>query len=208
MKLSVEQIKQVDEKLIDYGFTFMDQRLEILDHILCIVELKDHNTFEEAVTDVFIEQHEYLRIQKSLQWTNVIKQRAPLLKDIFMNPIFFVFWGLSFALYLLLPYNNYSELLTDWDIVPMALPIGAYIMYAYHLFVSKDKATSTFGVLFSTSFVNMFYLYIGIHLVRNLENLWSIVVLSFFTAITLMMYYLFFYYKSKNAKKFKLILNS
>ncbi|SEH83190.1 hypothetical protein SAMN02927937_01669 [Paenimyroides aquimaris] len=53
----------------------------------------------------------------------------------------------------------------------------------------------------------MFYLYFGIHWVRKMEQFPSLLLLSGFTAVSLMLYYLIVYYKIKNDRKFKMLLN-
>lgn len=208
MKLSTEQIKQIDQRLIDYGFSFIDIRIEVLDHIICLIEEKEYKDFPKAFHSVFEEQKFYLKEQKQMQWVKIASQRISILKDIFLNPVFFVVWLLCFITYNLLPYSNHEELLKDLDILPISIPILSYIIFVIYLFRSKNKITGTLGVYFSISFILMFYLYFGIHIIRKIEELPSLILLSGFTSISLMLYYLFFYYKKKNEKKFRLILNS
>ncbi|SEH83198.1 hypothetical protein SAMN02927937_01670 [Paenimyroides aquimaris] len=139
MKLTTEQIQQVDQKLIDFGFTFMDIRIEILDHILCLIETKENLDFKQALDTVFEEQKDYLKTQKLTQWSNVISQRVSLLKDIFLNPVFIFLWILSYFIYDNLPYSNHNLLLEDLDVIPMAIPILSFVFLGLYTFVSKKK---------------------------------------------------------------------
>lgn len=207
MKLTKEQIQQVDQKLIDFGFTFIDHRIEVLDHILCLIEEKENVSFLQAADLVFEEQKDYLKTQKLTQWTNVISQRVSLLKDIFLNPVFIFLWILSYFIYDNLPYSNHNLLLEDLDVIPMALPILSFVFLGLYTFVSKNKVAGTYGALFTISFILMFYLYFGIHWVRKMEQFPSLLLLSGFTAVSLMLYYLIVYYKIKNDRKFKMLLN-
>lgn len=207
MKLTKEQIQQVDQKLIDFGFTFIDHRIEVLDHILCLIEEKENVSFLQAADLVFEEQKDYLKTQKLTQWTNVISQRVSLLKDIFLNPVFIFLWILSYFIYDNLPYSNHNLLLEDLDVVPMAIPILSFVFLGLYTFVSKNKVAGTYGALFTISFILMFYLYFGIHWVRKIEQFPSLLLLSGFTAVSLMLYYLIVYYKIKNDRKFKMLLN-
>ena len=207
MKLTKEQIQQVDQKLTDFGFTFIDHRIEVLDHILCLIEEKENVSFLQAVDLVFEEQKDYLKTQKLTQWTNVTSQRVSLLKDIFLNPVFIFLWILSYFIYDNLPYSNHNLLLEDLDVIPIATPILSFVFLGLYTFVSKNKVAGTYGALFTISFILMFYLYFGIHWVRKIEQFPSLLILSGFTAVSLMLYYLIFYYKIKNDRKFKMLLN-
>lgn len=208
MKLTKEQIQQVDQKLTDFGFTFIDHRIEVLDHILCLIEEKENVSFSQVVDLVFEEQKDYLKTQKLTQWTNVISQRVSLLKDIFLNPVFIFLWILSYFIYDNLPYSNHNLLLEDLDVIPMAIPILSFVFLGLYTFVSKNKVAGTYGALFTISFILMFYLYFGIHWVRKIEQFSSLLLLSGFTAVSLMLYYLIVYYKIKNDRKFKTLLHS
>ncbi len=206
-QLTTEQIRIVNQKLIKYGFTFIDARIEVLDHILCLIEEKENMSFEGAVDLVFEEQKEYLKTQKLMQWTNVTAQRVSLLKDIFLNPVFILLWIISYFVYDNLPYSNYSALVEDLKLMPFTLPAINIIILGYYTFCSKNKVATTYGAFFTISFILMFYLYFGIHWIKSMGKFPSLLMLSGFTAISLMLYHLFFYYKIKNERKFKTLLS-
>jgi len=206
-QLTTEQIQLVDQKLIDFGFTFIDARIEVLDHILCLIEEKENKSFEEATLLVFEEQKECIKAQKLMQWSNLIAQRVSLLGDIFLNPVFILLWIISYFVYENLPYSNYNALIEDLAVMPIALPILSFIVLGIYTFSSKDKVASTYGALFTISFLLMFYLYFGIHWLKKMDQFPSLVMLSGFTAISLMLYYLPLFYKIKNERKFKTLLN-
>lgn len=169
MKLTAEQIQQIDQRLIAFGFSFIDIRIEVLDHILCLIENKEDLDFQQAVDLVFEEQKDYLKTQKLMQWTNLTAQRVSLFKDIFLNPVFILLWILSFFVYYNLPYSNHNLLIEDLDVMPIALPILSFIVLGIYTFFSKNKVASTYGALFTISFIMMFYLYFGIHWIRRMD---------------------------------------
>ena len=206
-QLTTQQIQLVDQKLIDFGFTFIDARIEVLDHILCLIEEKENKSFEEATLLVFEEQKEYLKAQKLMQWSNLIAQRVSLLKDIFLNPVFILLWIISYFVYENLPYSNYNALIEELAVMPIALPILSFIVLGIYTFFSKNKVASTYGALFTISFLLMFYLYFGIHWIKKMDQFPSLVMFSGFTAISLMIYYLPLFYKIKNERKFKALLS-
>lgn len=206
-QLTTQQIQLVYQKLIDFGFTFVDARIEVLDHILCLIEEKENRSFEEATLLVFEEQKEYIKAQKLMQWSNLIAQRVSLLKDVFLNPVFILLWIVSYFVYENLPYSNYNALIEDLAVMPIALPILSFIVLGIYTFSSKNKVASTYGALFTISFLLMFYLYFGIHWIKKMDQFPSLVMFSGFTAISLMLYYLPLYYKIKNERKFKALLN-
>lgn len=206
-KLTNQQIEQVNQKLIDYGFTFIDVRIEVLDHILCLIEEKGNILFIEAVDLVFEEQKEYLKNQKLTQWSNLTAQRVSLFKDIFLNPVFILLWIISYFIFYNLPYSNYNALIEDLNVMPIALPILSFIALGFYTFFSKNKVASTYGAFFTISFIMMFYVYFGIHWLRKLEEFPALLFLSGFTAVSLMLYYLPLFYKIKNERKFKTLLS-
>jgi len=206
-QLTTEQIQLVDQKLIDFGFTFIDARIEVLDHILCLIQEKENKSFKEATLLVFEEQKEYIKAQKLMQWSNLIAQRVSLLGDIFLNPVFILLWIISYFVYENLPYSNYNALIEDLAVMPIALPILSFIVLGIYTFSSKNKVASTYGALFTISFLLMFYLYFGIHWLKKMDQFPSLVMLSGFTAISLMLYYLPLFYKIKNERKFKTLLS-
>lgn len=96
-QLTTQQIQLIDQRLIDYGFGFIDIRIEVLDHILCLIENKENLDFQQAVDLVFEEQKDYLKEQKRMTLYRMASVLT--LKDVFMSPIFFVFWIAFFVLY-------------------------------------------------------------------------------------------------------------
>ncbi len=207
MKLTTEQIQQVDQKLIDFGFTFMDIRIEILDHILCLIETKENLDFKQALDTVFEEQKDYLKEQKRMTFSRITGSKLHV-KDVFINPIFFIFWIAFFVLYSFLPFNSKEDLIKETFMLPMSIPFLSFFIYGFYFFKSKNKSLQTIRIFFTISMILMCYLYFVIPLVKKLNNEWSIVLISAASAVGLMMYYLFFYYKNRNEKKFKSLLNS
>jgi len=206
MKVTVKQINSIDEKLIRAGFHFMDIRFEVLDHIVCLLEARDGD-FETELDKVFTSERGYLLEQKKSFLFRMAGARINLFRDLLWNPFFIVLWILSFTLYLFLPYPSVKELLNDLDVLPVALPIAAFVLHGWYFFRSKNKVTGTFAALFSVSMLLQVYLLFVLPLVRTMENIGSVAILSLFTAIGLMMYYLFFEYKRKNEAKYRKLLS-
>lgn len=207
MKLSEEQIQQIDQRLIAFGFSFIDIRIEVLDHILCLIEAKENMDFQQAVDLVFEEQQAYLKEQKRMTFTRIIGEKLPL-KGVFTHPIFYVFWLVFFAIYSLLPMDSKEVLIKETFMLPISITIFAFFIYGLYFFTSKNKSMQTIRVFFAISTILTCYLYFITPLVKKLNNQWSVVLISAASAVGLMMYYLFFYYKNKNEKKFKSLLNS
>src|SRR5690606_39247226 len=205
-QLTTQQIQLIDQRLIDYGFGFIDIRIEVLDHILCLIETKENLDFQQAVDLVYAEQTDYLKEQK--RRTLYRMARVLTLKDVFMSPIFFAFWIAFFVLYSLLPFESKEVLIRKTFMLPMAIPGFAFFIYGFYFFKSKNKSLQTIRVLFTISMILTWYLYFIIPLVKKLNNGWSVVLISGASSVGLMMYYLFFYYKNKNEKKFKSLLNN
>src|SRR5690606_27079143 len=138
----------------------------------------------------------------------------------FANPIIFltytvyvivpfvIFWGAFYVLYSLLPFDSKESLIQETFMLPMVISFFAFLIYAFYFFTSKNKSFQTIGVLFATSTILTWYLFFIIPLVKKMHNEWSVVLISGASAVSLMMYYLFFYYKNKNEKNFKNLLNA
>src|SRR5690606_2027584 len=207
MKLTVEQIQQVDQKLIDFGFTFIDIRIEILDHILCLIETKENLDFKQALDTVFEEHKDYLKEQKKTTFSRIIGVELPI-RDVFTKPVFYVFWLVFFVIYSLFPFDSNDVLIQKTFMLPMSISFFAFFIYGFYFFKSKNKSLQRIRIFFTISMILTCYLYFGIPLVKKLNNEWAVVLISGASAVSLMMYYLFFHYKNKNDKKFKSILNS
>lgn len=207
MKLSAEQIKQVDKRLIDYGFGFIDIRIEVLDHILCLIEEQENLDFQQAENLVFEEQAAYLKEQKRMTFSRIIGVKLQI-KELFINKMFLVFWMAFFALYSFLPFDSKEVLIKKIVMLPMSIFFFAFFIYGIYFLKSKNKSLQTIRTLFTISTILTWYLFFIIPLVKKLNNEWSVVLISGASACSVMMYYLFFHYKNKNDKKFKSILNS
>lgn len=207
MKLSAEQIKQVDKRLIDYGFGFIDIRIEVLDHILCLIEEQENLDFQQAENLVFEEQAAYLKEQKRMTFSRIIGVKLQI-KELFINKMFLVFWMAFFALYSFLPFDSKEVLIKKIVMLPMSIFFFAFFIYGIYFLKSKNKSLQTIRTLFAISTILTWYLFFIIPLVKKLNNEWSVVLISGASACSVMMYYLFFHYKNKNDKKFKSILNS
>jgi len=70
MKLSAEQIHQIEEKLyVDYDFYYDDAKHEVLDHIASEIEEEmETNSFEASVDKVFENWHDRLR---EVEWSGM-----------------------------------------------------------------------------------------------------------------------------------------
>jgi len=206
-QLTTEQIQLIDQRLIDYGFGFIDVRVEVLDHILCLIETKENLDFQQAVDLVFEEQKDYLKEQKRMTFSRITGSKLHV-KEVFLNPMFFIFWITFFVLYSFLPFNSKEDLIKETFMLPMSISFLSFFMYGFYFFKSKNKSMQTIRVFFTISTILTCYLYFIIPLVKKLNNQWSVMLISAASAVGLMMYYLFFYYKNKNEKKFKSLLNS
>lgn len=206
MKVTAKQINSIDERLISEGFHFMDIRFEVLDHIVCLLEEREED-FDMELEKVFTSERVYLQQQKKSFLFRMAGARINLFRDLLWNPVFILLWILSFILYLFLPYPSVKELLNDLDVLPVALPIAAFVLHGWYFFRSENKVTGTFAALFSVSMLLQVYLLFVLPLVRTMQNIGAVAILSLFTAIGLMMYYLFFEYKRKNEAKYRKLLN-
>jgi len=203
-KLTQEQIETVNNRLIKQGFGFIDIRIEVLDHLLCLIEKDVDSSFDEALERVFLEKNDYLKKVKQTTLPRIIDQRVPLL-DFFKNRLFWGIWIFSFLIYMSISYYNSNFLLEKLLMLPLQIPSVAFILYIGYFIFSKNKVTQTFGVFFTISFLTYFYLLV-LSYVKTLDNIFIITFLSFGTSVSLMMYYWFFYYKIKNDKKYKALI--
>lgn len=204
-KLTNQQIEQVNQKLIDYGFTFIDVRIEVLDHILCLIEEKGNILFIEAVDLVFEEQKEYLKKIKNATLAKILSQRS-LFRDFIMNPIFWCIWLLSFIVLLLANFMTKEFSISNLIIIPFQLIAIPFIFYLIYFFISKRKSTDTFANFFTVSYLLYGYI-LGVNYFKESQTLVLACFVSFGISVSLMLYYLPIIYKIKNDRKFKNLLN-
>lgn len=200
-KLTNQQIEQVNQRLITYGFGFIDIRIEVLDHLLCLLEAKESNDFEANLNAVFTEQNNYLKTIKKSTLSKILNKKT-LLSDFIINPIFWIIWGASFLF--LFYINSYITTfpISNLTMVPfqlVSIPITFYLIY---FFISKRKSTDSFSNFFTVSYLLYGYLLL-VSYFKESSGLTLIGFISFGIATSLMLYYLLVYYKIKNDKKYQ-----
>ena len=84
MKLTIEQIAQIEETLILNGLVYQDVKLELLDHIASEIEEKMSNeeiSFELVYKSVFEKWKSSLVISSSSAWLGVFFQAPRVVVD-------------------------------------------------------------------------------------------------------------------------------
>lgn len=204
-KLSNKEIERVNNRLIASGFRFIDIRIEVLDHLLCLIENDEDSSFDEVLNRVFSENSDYLKKVKQSTLSKIIDQRITFL-SFFKKRLFWIVWISCFLFYFGLPYSNYKDLFESMALLPMQIPFLGLIYYVIYFLFSKNKITQVFGVFFTVSFVLYLYLLL-VNYVKQFDNVFVLLFLSGGTAVSLMMYYWLFYYKAKNNRKFKNLMH-
>ena len=200
-KLTNQQIEQVNQRLITYGFGFIDIRIEVLDHLLCLLEEKESNDFEANLNAVFTEQNDYLKTIKKSTLSKILNKKT-LLSDFIINPIFWIIWVSSFLF--LFYINSYVTAfpISNLTMVPLQLVSIPMTFYLIYFIISKRKSTDSFSNFFTVSYLLYGYLLL-VSYFKESSGLTLIGFISFGIATSLMLYYLLVYYKIKNDKKYQ-----
>lgn len=201
MRLTNQQIEQVNQKLIAYGFGFIDIRIEVLDHLICLLEEKEFNDFETNLNAVFTEQNDYLKTIKKSTLSKILNKKT-LLSNFIINPFFWIIWLFTFLILFFINSNVADFSIENLVLIPFQLVSIPYVFCFIYFFISKRKSTDTFSDFFTVSYLLYGYLLL-VNYFKESYSLTLIGFISFGIATSFMFYYLPVYYKIKNDKKFQ-----
>jgi hypothetical protein len=193
MKLSKENISFLDQHLIKkHGVVFMDIRLEILDHLASLLEQME-GSFEAVIPDFMEKQKEFI-YQTNLQLNQSHSKSSVRL---LFTSIFSLHFLLCYIILLLINFCIISIKSKEWffycfDTLPIIFPAPISILVLVTLFSSKRRSYSISFVSITNS-VLLTYLFLFLPLIRKSDNVYSVVVFSFFLTLSIAYYYVYFF---------------
>lgn len=200
MKLTKENISFLDDILIKkHGVIFMDIRLEILDHLASQLEQMEGD-FEEVFPN-FIEKQKEFIYQTNLQLNkHLSKSSARLLfTTIFSFKFLQCYLILLFINFSIVSFKGKNWFLQYFDTLPIILPAPISILVLVTLFSSKRRSYSISFVSITNS-VLLTYIFLFLYLIRRLDNLYSVVLFSFFLTLSIAYYYVYFFSVKHHSK--------
>ena len=159
MKLTNQQIAQIEETLVLNGLVYDDVKLELLDHIASEIEqaMDDkEKQFEDALQTAFSNWEEQLHASTSF-WINggksvpkiIIQKSLQMIKRIFLMAFGFGIVSAALVTLLFKSYPQYEVVLILNTVLQAAGVIGILMLiyFKYRLWQSKQK--STYSLLFN-----------------------------------------------------------
>ncbi|AMC11248.1 hypothetical protein Lupro_08265 [Lutibacter profundi] len=173
MKLTKEQIKQVENYLTKKGIKYIDIRFEVLDHISTDLEyLIEHNnySFGDAFKEVTIKWNKSFKKTSSLLLgyssngpKMLIKKCIKIYKPLFVKSLILVFLfiaiGYSVNYYFEYSLINYKNVIHQFIYLALILYCG--IILFWYIKIRLGKANTTFSYLFRKRIIpNLFSVFI------------------------------------------------
>lgn len=218
MKLSAEQIKNIDNILEERGVVYIDYKFEILDHIATEVEQlmeKSNDNFENTL-DIILKNWNP-KLKKSSGSTfgyfwempEILYQKAK--KLYWKKMIFLIILSLALFPILMISKNHIPYFFESVQYLLILILIFQFIGY-FQIRISKQK--TTFGFLYKQQFLSFLFLHLMPLYILNVNHKitekasWDVFPFYFIiTNLTLASFFIFKFYK-QHFQTIKKITNS
>ncbi len=200
MKLTKENILFLDDILIKkHGVIFMDIRLEILDHLASQLE-QIEGDFEEVFPN-FIEKQKEFIYQTNLQLNKQLSKSSArlLFTTIFSFNFLQCYLILLFINFSLVSFKGKTWFLQYFETLPIIFTAPISLLVLFTLFSSKRRSYSISFVSITNS-VLLTYIFLFFPLIRRSDNLYSVVLFSFFLTLSIAYYYIYFFSAKLHSK--------
>ncbi|MDR6968725.1 hypothetical protein J2X31_002751 [Flavobacterium arsenatis] len=205
MKLTQENIEEINTVLIKNHVHYIDLRIEIIDH-LCS-ELENFEEPFESVFPTFFESKKEIvqSMKQSHLKTESTKGMKRLMQNIFSKHFLLLFLGINLLVFAGQHYFSKEWLLHNFDIIPIILPAPISAILLYNLLVSKNKSTDLISLVAITNLFLMSYIMGSIYLIRSLETWVWMPILAFYISLAIAYYYFYFESRKLHQKRYKLL---
>ena len=215
MELSNEQIQLVDNYLNYKDITYIDLRVEVLDHIVSEIEdkmLQENVTFQDAFTIAKQKWNPQLKETTSMFFglgfsaPKIVIQKA---KKVYWKQYIYLFASYFLPFLLLTHFNLKIENPTEYSffILLKGTIILSFVAFIYMLITKKSKIDSTYGFILKSQSLGAFTgLILLLIFCTKLKELNGIGIGMFCSFIYMTISYFIFYKKHKEAiKKYKIL---
>lgn len=207
MKLTTENIKQIDNTLIKDRINYIDLRIEMIDHISSELEMLEGD-FNVIFPKFYDEKKSFIRqMFVSHMKSHYKKGYKQLGKKLFSLSFLFLFL-ITNAFIAFLDHIKDKEFVLDYlDIIPIILPAPITMILLYNLLFSKNNSTDLTSLNGFTNLVIVSYILGGVYIIRGINTFLWIPVFSFYFAINIAYYFFYFSSKKKHERKYNIIYN-
>lgn len=201
MKISKENIEEVNTILIKNNVHYIDLRIEIIDHLCSELETME-GRFETVFPDFFESKKQIVQQMLRSHIKTGTRKGIKMLVQKLMSRRFLVFFLILNCIILLgNQYFDKNWILQNFDIWPIIISSPISFVLLYNVLLSKNKSTDLIELLAITNIILISYLFGIIYFIRNTDSFIWIPLFSFF--ITLSIAYYFFYFESKRLHQMK-----
>ncbi|MCG2610346.1 hypothetical protein LZZ90_02350 [Flavobacterium sp. SM15] len=205
MKVTTENINTINQKLKNYPVVYLDTRYELIDHFAEELEQLDGD-FDTEFEPYFESKKPMLdQMLVLINKNNGVEGFRLFFKKLFSVPFLVVYLVMTSVLYQLTQTMGKDWLMGNFDVLPMILPAPISAVLLYQFLYKKQFVRRLVSVLFSINFLFMFYLMIGIQLVRKWDSLFGLLLFSFFMSASVYYWVVFFQLRKENQNYLKLI---
>ena len=205
MEVTPENIAVINQKLKNIPVVFLDLRYELIDHF--VEELQQIDGDFETDFEVFFDSKKPMiseLVMQSNKSTGIVGFGI-FFKQIFSWLFLLLYAVLTLVLYMVTQHFEKQWVMENFDVLPFVLPGPLSVVLLYQFFYKKKFVRRLVSVMFSFNTVFMFYLMVGIHIVRKTESLFGLLFFSFFMTAALCYWIIFFQLRKENEKYLKLI---
>lgn len=205
MKLTEENIEEINTVLIENHIHYIDLRIEIIDHLCSELEALEE-PFETVFPGFFESKKEIVQsMRQSHLKTESRKGMKRLMRNLFSKRFLLLFCGINLLVFVGQHYFSKEWLLLNFDIIPIILPAPISAILLYNLLVSKNKSTDLISLIAITNLFLMSYIMGSIYLIRSLETWLWMPILAFYISLAIAYYYFYFESRKLHQKRYKLL---
>lgn len=205
MKVTTENINTINQKLKNFPVVYLDTRYELIDHFVEELEPLDGD-FETEFEPYFESKKPMLNQMLILiNKNNAAEGFRIFFKKLFSMPFLILYLVMITLLYQLTQNLGKPWLMENFDILPIILPAPISAILLYQFLYKKQFVRRLVSVLFSINFIFMFYMMIGIQLVRKSDSFFWLLLFSFFMSASIYYWVVFFQLRKENQNYLKLI---
>ena len=206
MKLTKENINQINEVLIKEKVHYIDLRIEIIDHLSSELEQME-GEFDAIFPNYYALKRDFVKqMFISHLKSDTVKGYKLLLTKIVSWQFLGLFLCVLSIVYFAFTLLGKASLLNFFDIVPILLPTPITAIMLYTFLFSKNKSTDLTSLLGMTNLVIVTYIFGGIYLIRSTTEVIWLPLFSFYLTINIAYYFFYFSSKKKHKQKYETLI--
>lgn len=205
MEVTSQNIAVINQKLKKVPVVFLDLRYELIDHF--VEELKQMDGNFETDFETYFDSRKAMLNELVIQSNrnNGVIGFGVFFRQIFSWFFLLLYVVLALALYMATQHFGKVWVMENFEVLPFVVPGPLSVVLLYQFFYKKQFVRRLVSVMFSFNTVFMFYLMVGITIVRKTESFFGLLLFSFFMTTALYYWIVFFQLRKENEKYLELI---